>query len=228
MSLGTQAVENLRQAIIDGHFAPGARLTERELCEVLGVSRTIVRESLRQLEAEGWVENVPYCGPIVSQMSADEAQQLYEIRAALEGWAAKKCAERATDAQLAELGKLTEQMAKVEKKGDVQGLIEIIEEFHSKLLLSAGNPMLSEYLLSLRSRMLQLRRISLTQNGRARHSVDEKRALFTALKSRDGDRARTARETHVLKAGKAVVAAIENQLHQAEPTRSGNRKRATK
>jgi DNA-binding transcriptional regulator YhcF (GntR family) len=77
-SLRTQAVDKLRQAIIDGHFAPGTRLTERELCGLLGVSRTLVREALRQLEAEGWVENVPYRGPIVATISADEARQLYQ------------------------------------------------------------------------------------------------------------------------------------------------------
>src|SRR5262245_57775375 len=114
VTLRTQAVEKLRQAIIDGHLVPGARLTERELCELLGVSRTLVRETLGQLEAEGWVENVPYRGPIVAATSADEARQLYEIRAALEGWAAKHCAEQATDDDLGELSALVDQLATAE------------------------------------------------------------------------------------------------------------------
>jgi DNA-binding GntR family transcriptional regulator len=209
-SLRTQVVDKLRQAIVDGHFAPGTRLTERELCGLLGVSRTLVREALRQLEAEGWVENVPYRGPIVATISADEARQLYEIRAALEGWAAKQCAERATDMDLDELADLVEQLAGAEQRGDVEELLVVLDEFHEKLLQTAGNPMLTTHLHALRSRLLRLRRVSLRQPGRARQTVEEKRALLAAMKKRDGERARAAREKHVLAAARNVVAALND------------------
>ena len=120
-----QAVENLRQAIIKGHLAPGARLIERELCEMLGVSRTLVREALRQLEAEGWIENVPYRGPIVATTSADEARQLYEIRAALEGFAAKRCAERATADDLDDLSALVDDLASAEATSDLPHMLDV-------------------------------------------------------------------------------------------------------
>ena len=82
-------VENaLRQAIMSGRFAPGARLIERELCETLGVSRTSVREALRRLEAEKLVRSVPHKGPVVAIMSKQEAAELYAIRGLLEGFAA--------------------------------------------------------------------------------------------------------------------------------------------
>ena len=115
-NLRTQVVEKLRQALIDGHFAPGVRLTERELCELLGVSRTLVREALRQLEAEGWVENVPYRGPTVAAISAEEARELYEIRAVLEGWAAQRCAERDRTRIWVSCG-LVDQLATAEQRG---------------------------------------------------------------------------------------------------------------
>lgn len=215
-NLRTQVVEKLRQGIIDGHFAPGARLIERELCDLLGVSRTLVREALRQLEAEGWVENVPYRGPIVAATSADEARQLYEIRAVLEGWAAKRCAENATDKDLAELSGLVEQLAAAEQRGDLKQMLDVLDAFHEKLLQAAGNQMLASYLQSLRSRLRRLRGISLRQPGRARQTIEEKRILLDALKQRDGEEARKAREQHVLTAARNVTAALVNQPSQIE------------
>jgi DNA-binding GntR family transcriptional regulator len=208
-TLRTQAVEKLRQAIIDGHFAPGVRLTERELCELLGVSRTLVREALRQLEAEGWIENVPYRGPTVAMTSADEARQLYEIRAALEGFAAKQCAERATKDDLDELGVLIDRLAEGQQNDDLPRMLDVLDAFHEKLLQAAGNPMMTTYLHSLRGRLRRLRGVSLRQPGRALQTVEEKRVLLRALKQRDGDKARQAREQHVLTAARNVVKALE-------------------
>jgi DNA-binding GntR family transcriptional regulator len=210
-NLRTQAVEKLRQAIVDGHFAPGARLTERDLCDLLGVSRTLVREALRQLEAEGHVENVLYRGPIVAATSADEARQLYEIRAVLEGWAAKQCAEHASDKDLDELSGLVEQLAKAEQRGDLKRMLDVLDTFHEKLLQAAGNQMLASYLQSLRSRLRRLRGISLKQHGRARQTIEEKRILLDVLKQRDGELARKAREQHVLTAAKNVTAVLADQ-----------------
>jgi DNA-binding transcriptional regulator YhcF (GntR family) len=99
-ALRDQVVGNLRNAIINGQFAPGARLVERQMCELLGVSRTLVREALRQLEAEGWIRILPYRGPVVITMTPDEVRDLYEVRSALEGIAAQRAATRATPEQL--------------------------------------------------------------------------------------------------------------------------------
>ena len=85
--------ERMRTAIIEGHFSPGERLVERPLCDQLGVSRTVVRETIRYLEAEGLVEILANRGPIVARLDWDQAQQIYEIRRQLEGAAAAKCAQ---------------------------------------------------------------------------------------------------------------------------------------
>ncbi|WLE00221.1 GntR family transcriptional regulator [Agrobacterium leguminum] len=88
------ALDKVRDAIVNGYFRPGDRLVERDLCAQLGVSRTIVREVLRHLESEGLVANLPNKGPMVAMLDLDEAKQIYEIRGALEGMAARLCAER--------------------------------------------------------------------------------------------------------------------------------------
>ena len=92
-SLRQKVLEQLREAIISGLLLPGARLIERELTEQMGVSRTVVREALRQLEAEHLVEVIPNKGPFVRQLSINEAEDLYRIRAVLHGLAARMCAE---------------------------------------------------------------------------------------------------------------------------------------
>src|SRR6476661_6411138 len=86
-------LEKMRGAILNLIFQPGDRLIERELCDRLGVGRTIVREVLRHLEAEGLVQNLPHRGPTVSIPTVHECRQIYELRAVLEGMAAKACAE---------------------------------------------------------------------------------------------------------------------------------------
>src|SRR5687768_10346139 len=78
-------LRKLRDAILSGLFQPGQRLLERELVEQMGVSRTPIREALRKLELEGLVTTVPYKGPIVTLPTLEDARQLYEVRAALEG-----------------------------------------------------------------------------------------------------------------------------------------------
>src|SRR5215217_6967550 len=83
--------QKIRDAIMLGTFKPGQRLVERELCELIGVSRPSIREALRRLEADGLINNVPNRGPAVNSISTEEAQQLYAARALLEGYLAREC-----------------------------------------------------------------------------------------------------------------------------------------
>ena len=98
--LRLQVLDGLRRAIIEGRLAPGARLTERELTEMMGVSRTVIREALRQLETEGLIANVPNKGPVVRALSLAEAKDLYTIRAVLEGLAARLFVQNAGDVEV--------------------------------------------------------------------------------------------------------------------------------
>src|SRR5215472_16989961 len=99
----TQVEQRLRQAILSGHFRPGGRLIERELCTLLGVSRTSLREALRQLEGDGLIVNIPHKGLVVATMTREEADEIFQVRAVVEGLAGRLFAERATDEQRAAL-----------------------------------------------------------------------------------------------------------------------------
>jgi DNA-binding GntR family transcriptional regulator len=130
-----QLVENrLREAITAGLFKPGQRLTERRLCELTGVGRTSIREALRQLEAEGLVTTLPHRGPVVSTISIAEAEQLYAVRALLEGFAGRECARRRDPKIVARLAEQVERMRAVAEETDHSRLLAIKTEFYATLL----------------------------------------------------------------------------------------------
>src|SRR3974390_2333240 len=101
--LRRQVLQELRQSIISGRLNPGERLVEREIIAMMGVSRTVIREALRQLESEGLVAIVPNKGPVVRSLTIEEAQDLYAIRAVLEGLAARLFTEHAEPSEIQEL-----------------------------------------------------------------------------------------------------------------------------
>jgi DNA-binding GntR family transcriptional regulator len=205
-TLRVLALEKLRRAIIDGKLAPGARLVERRLCDLLGVSRTVVREILRQLETEGWVVNLPYKGPSVATIGKDEARQIYGIRIALEGHAARMCATLATEQQIDRLEQTIEAMAAAARKKDIDQHIRAIEQFYEVLLEAAGNGMMSAYLQSLRGRVARLRSFSLSHPKRATASIAEKTRMVAAIRARDPNRARRLAEEHVQSSAETVFA----------------------
>ena len=86
-SLRQQVTDRLRDAVLSGMFEPGMKLVERDLCEMLGISRTVLREALQHLGAEGLITNVPHKGPMVATITAQEARDIYAVRGALEALA---------------------------------------------------------------------------------------------------------------------------------------------
>src|SRR5262249_24992130 len=138
-ALRDQVVSNLRNAIINGQLAPGARLVERQMCELLGVSRTLVREALRQLDAEGWIRILPNRGPVVVRMTPEEVRELYEVRSALEGIAALRAAERITPEQLDRMAEAVDSMTKAQSRGDWMRHRRQLEIFYGILREASGN-----------------------------------------------------------------------------------------
>jgi DNA-binding GntR family transcriptional regulator len=212
--LREQVVGNLRDAIINGQFAPGARLVERQMCELLGVSRTLVREALRQLEAEGWVRILPYRGPIVASMTPEEVRDLYEVRSALEGIAALRAAERATPEELDRLAAAVDAMTKAQGRGDSTRHRQQVQVFYEVLRQAAGNALLRAQLETMSARMAWLRSFTLVRPERAAIAVKEEARLLAALRARDGTRARELCEMHLRAAGEAVVAAFQARAAQ--------------
>lgn len=192
-----QRVEHaLRQAIIDGQLHPGQRLTERELTARMGVSRTLVREALRQLESEGLITVIPNRGPIVRALSVDEVKDLYAIRAVLEGLAARLFAENADDATIQALGKAATAAVAAYQAGEPARALEAKNRFYDLLVACAGSESLSTMLATLHTRIRQWRAIGITHPqrspSRAKEAIAGLKAIWLAIKNRDAAAAESA------------------------------------
>jgi DNA-binding GntR family transcriptional regulator len=207
-TLREQVIQGIRLAITDLTFKPGDRLIERELCEMFGVSRTLIREALSQLVAEGLVQNIPHKGPIVAVISASEAKGLYEIRAALEALAGRLFTERATlEHRLALVGAL--KGLKDPKSAPLEDATPMFLKqkavLYAVLLEGAGNSALTDMLRLMLTRVNMLRATTLSQPGRLEQSYDEIAEIVDAVERKDPEAAALACQRHVQQAEKLAV-----------------------
>jgi GntR family transcriptional regulator, trigonelline degradation regulator len=193
----TQVQQRLRQAILTGHFRPGDRLVERELCALLGVSRTPVREALRHLEDHGLVVTIPQKGLVVATMTGEEAAEVFQVRAAVESLASRLFAEHATREHQATLQAAMAALEAALQANEVAALVTAKEHFYAALLAGAANRTLTVIVDSLRNRITWLRYLTLAAPGRASQSVAEMQHILAAVLSRDTDRASVACIDHV-------------------------------
>lgn len=213
--LRKQVIEELRSAIISFEYLPDQRLIERDLCERFDVSRTVIREALRGLEAEGLVGLVPNRGPVVSSVSREEAENLYEVRGALESLAARCCAMRATPAQKRKLARALKQVGVSFAKRELPLELTAKDDFYRVLCEGAANPVIASTLRSITFRVQMLRGVSLRTPGRATESLAELTNLVKAIEAGDADAAAAYAAEHVRNAGAAAF----QQLSRAEDGR---------
>jgi GntR family transcriptional regulator, trigonelline degradation regulator len=209
-----QAVEKLRHAIMFGVFKPGERLIETGLCRELGICRPSVREALRTLESERLLSMVPNRGPQVCVLSWQEAAQIYQVRALLEGEAAALCAQRADAADLAEMKEALVQFGKTVRENDEQRRIMATEPFYVTLIRCCGNQVFEETLQRLRARINFLRARSMSRLGRGKSSLVEMTDILKAIRERDPVAARAAAAHHVQSAAR-VAESVYAQLATA-------------
>jgi DNA-binding GntR family transcriptional regulator len=190
---------------LEGLFAPDARLTERKLCDLLGVSRTSVREALRQLKAEGLFANLPNRGPVVASVSATEAQQIYEVRAMLEGMARRGFVRYGTEEQLAELCSYVKDLERVASEKPGLNILEIKTRFYEILLAGCGNEIVRQMLTLLHNPVTLFRSTSLSDPGRLPQSIKEIKGIVAALQARDEQAAQAACIDHVERAAAVAL-----------------------
>ena len=211
--LRQQVLDGLRQAIIDGRLAPGARLTERELTEMMGVSRTVIREALRQLESEGLIAIIPNKGPVVRELTPAEARDLYSIRAVLEGFAARLFGENAGDAQVKQLAQALDVVAGAYGRGDAQEVLVTKNRFYDVLFEGAGSETLSSMLGTLHARIWRWRALGLSHPqrsaARSKESVRSLRAILAAIRRRDAEAAEKLMREEAQHAAAEIMRLIE-------------------
>ncbi|MDW8807776.1 GntR family transcriptional regulator [Streptomyces scabiei] len=183
----------LRQDIIAGRLRPGDRLVERELAERFGVSRVPVREAIRALVAEGFVHFETPRRTVVRRLTRADVAELFELREALEVYAAGLAASRATPESLAELAALLDRAAEATRADDAETITDINTRFHDRVLAMAGNSLLISVMEPVDGRLRWLT----SQNTEWPQLLTEHRELYDAIASGDPARARAHALTHV-------------------------------
>jgi DNA-binding GntR family transcriptional regulator len=199
-SASSAAAELIRAAIIDGRLEPGRRLKEEELARELGISRTPVREALLVLQTEGLLESAPNRGAAVRSYEADAIEEMYDLRALLEGHAAHRAAARLSDEDVARLHESNARFATLRAADDVGALIEENHFFHSTILAAAGSERLGQMLRTVIELPLVYRSYYWYSPEQKLISDHYHHQLAHALSARDGDRAELIMKEHVFEA----------------------------
>lgn len=210
------ALEKVRDAIISGHFKPGARLVERDLCAQLGVSRTVVREVLRHLESEGLVSNVVNRGPMVAQLDLEEARQIYEIRGALEGMAARLCAERGDPVIVAELEAALKGIREAYRCNNMDAVLAETTRFYHSLFNRIGRHIAWDVVKLMTVRINHLRSMTIRTSGRSGTGPDEMDRILDAIRRGDGPGAYQAAQDHVASAAAIAELVLAPQQDRSD------------
>lgn len=183
--LHQQVAQRLRQRIVEGRLAPGAKLNERELCEQLNVSRTPLREAIKQLAAEGLVDLLPNRGAVAVKLGPADVEHSFELLAALEGLSGELAAARATDAEIAEVRALHFEMLACHARADLSGYYRLNARIHQAINSAARNPVLARHYDALNARVQSLRFRTNQDGAKWRRAVQEHGRMVDALAARD-------------------------------------------
>jgi GntR family transcriptional regulator, trigonelline degradation regulator len=224
VTIQAQTAGKLRDAILDGVFKPGEKLLEAELCRQMGVSRTSVREALRQLEAERLVTIFPNRGPSVTQLTWREAEAIYNARELLEGESAARFAERATPTEIARAKAALADFDRAVTVNDAHGRLTHTQRFYDLIIEGCGNPIIGEMLQSLFARINFLRARSMSRGGRGKNSSVEMWRIYAAIESHNVRAARAAAIQHVKSACAAAQEVFAEDSERGNP-RGGGRQR---
>lgn len=212
--LRQEVLQTLRTEIIEGRLPPGQRLTERALTEMLGVSRTVLRESLRQLEAEGLISLIPNKGPMVRALTIDEARELYRIREMLEGLGARLFAENAAPANLAALDSALSEVEQSYATDDPKNILIAKNAFYAAIHDGSRCAALSKMTATVLAQVWRWRAVGLAHpqrsKSRAGESIANLRDVVQAIRSGDGEMAETVARKEARLAATEVLRVLES------------------
>ena len=196
-ALHEQVVHRLRQMLVENRIAPGAKLNERELSEVLAVSRTPLREAIKMLAAEGLVELLPNRGAIAVELSEADVLNTFEVMSGLEAQSGELAAQRITDAELAEIRAMHYEMLAAYTRRDLPGYYRLNAAIHRAINAAAKNPVLTATYNQVNAR-LQAMRVRSNQDGaKWQAAVQEHELMVEALAARDPAAMRAVLASHL-------------------------------
>ncbi|MGE5618978.1 MAG: GntR family transcriptional regulator [Sphingomonadaceae bacterium] len=207
-----KAYQHLRSSVLSGRYAPGERLTEERLAKELGISRTPVREALYRLESEGLIQQLETRGFVVAQDTKEDVEELFEIRAVLEGYALRTIADRITDEVLQQLERVVREAERALESRQLEALFESNTRFHDMLHeLIRDKRRLYGQMVNMRKYVLRYRRDTLQSPEGASRTLDGHRRILLALRLRDPDLCERLMREHIKKAERDAVQSLFDQ-----------------
>ncbi|MFF4344626.1 GntR family transcriptional regulator [Kitasatospora sp. NPDC001540] len=195
-SLADLVYVQLRERIIEGEYATGQRLVERELADGMGVSRIPVREAMQRLEREGFLTVQARRGAVVADFGPEEAEHFFAVRESLEALAASLAARHATPAGIRGLERLLARTRKAAEAGRLRETVSLNADFHREIVELSGNPLLRDMMAPLDGRLRRLFRLT-SDLGTSLPMCTEHQQLLDAIKARDPETAAALARHHV-------------------------------
>jgi DNA-binding GntR family transcriptional regulator len=208
-ALHEQVAHRLRQMLVENRIVPGAKLNERELSEVLNVSRTPLREAIKMLAAEGLVELLPNRGAIALELNQADVFNTFEVMAGLEALSGELAAQRITDAELSEIKALHFDMLAAHTRRDLPAYYRVNAAIHSAINAAAKNPVLTSTYKQVNARLQALRFRSNQDEEKWKAAVKEHEQMINALTARDAAALRSVLVAHLNNKRDVVLGQIQ-------------------
>ncbi len=185
-TLHANLVALIRELVIEGDLEPGAKVPERILCERFNVSRTPLREALKTLASEGWLEILPHKGARVTRLSEEDVDQMFPIMGALEALSGELACANLSEEQFAEIRAIHYQMVLHYTRRELAPYFQINQLIHEKILAAAANPLLVQMYQTLSGRIRRARYVANMSEDRWEQAIEEHEEMLSALAARDG------------------------------------------
>ncbi|HHX12495.1 MAG TPA: GntR family transcriptional regulator [Clostridiales bacterium] len=203
-SLRGRVFNKIREDILGGVYKENDELRENTLANELGVSRTPVREALRNLEIEGLVSIIPNRGAYVTGISEKDIRDIYIIRSYLEGLCAKWACQYITQQQLDEMDETIYLSTFHARRSHFDQLLDLDNKFHDLIYKASGSKMLNHVLTDFHHYVERVRKVSISRKDRAMRTIKEHEAILEAIRKRDGDLAETLAHEHMMQTIKNI------------------------
>ncbi|NPV54453.1 MAG: GntR family transcriptional regulator [Firmicutes bacterium] len=199
----------LRQQILNGKLAPGERVLEAKIARRIGISRTPVREALQKLETEGLLIRLRSGGLVVAENSRTDAEELFEVRIALETYMGRLAAERIQEKDLRRLEQIIAYTRASLEHRDLDRMVSLNTEFHDVIARACGNRKLANMISNLKEHILRYRKRTLMDLDEAKRSLEGHIKILESLKKRDAQQVAQVMEQYLIYARDAILASID-------------------
>ncbi|MCZ7568370.1 MAG: GntR family transcriptional regulator [Ardenticatenaceae bacterium] len=203
--------DELRKLLLTGSFKPGEKLDENELANLLGVSRQPIRLALRQLTSEGLVEAQPYKGAVVVRLTAEDIEDIYDLRVSLEGQAAQLAVTAITPEHCARLKRFVEEMAEAAQRGDYASFHQLNNAFHLALYETCNRKRLFQIVRDLRAQSALAMNTYLLFPSAANRALREHEQILAACERHDADEAERLTREHLGRTARVLLDLVRGE-----------------